>query len=127
VKTKNILMLAAFFAMTSVAIGAFAAHGLKHVMQAKQLQWIETASTYQMYHALALLAVAVLIMKVGQSKQLLLVCYSFVLGVMLFSGSLYALAITQINSFVYLTPVGGICFLIGWLVLIYAASKLSEK
>jgi uncharacterized membrane protein YgdD (TMEM256/DUF423 family) len=127
VKTKNILMLAAFFAMTSVAIGAFAAHGLKHVMQAKQLQWIETASTYQMYHALALLAVAVLMMKVGQSKQLLLVCYSFVLGVMLFSGSLYALAVTQIKSFVYLTPVGGVFFLIGWLVLIYAASKLSEK
>jgi uncharacterized membrane protein YgdD (TMEM256/DUF423 family) len=127
VKIKNILMLAAFFAMTSVAIGAFAAHGLKNIMQVKQLQWIETASTYQMYHALALLVVAVLMMKVGRSKQLLLVCYSFALGITLFSGSLYALAITHIKGFVYLTPVGGVCFIIGWLFLIYACSKVSEN
>lgn len=126
-KINKIMMLAAFFSLSSVAIGAFGAHRLKGLLGDKQLQWIDTASTYQMYHSLALLVVAVLMMQVGRTRALSLACYCFILGILFFSGSLYILALTEIRGAVYLTPVGGLSFIIGWSALIFGLSSLNNS
>ncbi|MEH6446913.1 MAG: DUF423 domain-containing protein [Oceanospirillaceae bacterium] len=130
-KAKQIIIIAALFAFFAVAIGALGAHGLKNYLSIKALAWVTTAATYQMYHALALLAVAALILKFGNRKSLLFVSYCFCTGILLFSGSLYLLAFSEVSSFVdlkfylvYLTPLGGFAFLLGWLGLIFAAISL---
>jgi uncharacterized membrane protein YgdD (TMEM256/DUF423 family) len=88
-----------------------------------------------MYHALAILAVGVLMMKVGKNSLLLTSGYSFSLGVLLFSGSLYVLALIEMGVIpsllkgyvVFMIPAGGVALIIGWLSLFLAASKLTES
>ncbi|MFT5707339.1 MAG: uncharacterized membrane protein YgdD (TMEM256/DUF423 family) [Oceanospirillaceae bacterium] len=130
-KAKHIIIIAALFAFCAVAIGALGAHGLKNHLSTTALAWVTTAATYQMYHALALLAVAALLLKFGKQKSLLFVSYSFCVGIILFSGSLYLLAFSEVSGFthlksylVYLTPLGGFALLLGWIGLIFAAVSL---
>jgi len=109
-------------AFIAVALGAFAAHGLKSRLDAAMLATFETGVRYQMYHALALLAVAWACTRwpgtaVNASGWL------FVAGTVLFSGSLYALSLTGIRWLGAITPVGGIAFLAGWLCLAWTAWK----
>jgi len=125
-QAKRWLMIAALSAFTAVAVGAFAAHGLKVVLSAKELAWLDTASRYQMYHSLALLAVAILLLKQTASKWLQVCALSFVIGILLFCGSLYALAFSSMQWLVYLTPLGGVAFLVGWLSLFMCAKDSSN-
>lgn len=119
---KIILSFAAFSAMLSVILGAFAAHGLKNKLSETLLSTFQTGVQYQMYHSLALILLVVLYRQMPQS--LLLYSAGFMLaGIILFSGSLYMLAITQIKWFGPITPLGGVCFIIGWALLIAAALK----
>lgn len=109
-------------AFIAVALGAFAAHGLKSRLEPALLVAFETGVRYQMYHALALLAVAWACTRwpgtaVNASGWL------FVAGTVLFSGSLYALSLTGIRWLGAITPVGGIAFLAGWLCLAWTAWK----
>jgi len=130
-KIKQLIMLAALFAALAVVIGAFSAHALQQQLSAKELQWIATATEYQQYHALALLAVALLMICNGKSKGLMLSSYAFIVAIVLFSGSLYFLAFSGSTALVYLTPLGGLAFIIGWLALFCAAAgsqfKLERK
>jgi uncharacterized membrane protein YgdD (TMEM256/DUF423 family) len=126
-QAKQWLMVAALCAFTAVAVGAFAAHGLKAVLSVKELAWLDTASRYQMYHALALLAVATLQFKSVGSQWLQVSACCFVGGILLFCGSLYALAFISVKWLVYVTPFGGLLFLIGWGALFFAAVKLAEN
>jgi len=126
-QAKKWLMVAAFCAFMAVAIGAFAAHGLKMILSAKELAWLDTASRYQMYHALALLGVSSLLSKGVAEKWLQISAFCFAGGILLFCGSLYALAFVTINWLVYLTPLGGLLFLIGWGALFRAAFRFTEK
>lgn len=123
-KIKQWLMIAALSAFIAVAIGAFAAHGLKRILAENELRWLATASQYQMYHALALLMVAVMQQKAIFNKWLEYSAYGFAIGILLFSGSLYALALTGLTWLVYVTPLGGLCFLLGWLCLFMAALRI---
>ena len=108
----------------SVAIGAFGAHALRARLEPARLATFETAVQYHMLHALALLAVAALMGRV-QSQQLLLLSGGlFTAGIVLFSGSLYALAITGITWLGAITPLGGIAFIGGWLCMGIAAWKM---
>ena len=108
----------------SVAIGAFGAHALRARLEPARLATFETAVQYHMLHALALLAVAALMGRV-QSQQLLLLSGGlFTAGIFLFSGSLYALAITGITWLGAITPLGGIAFIGGWLCMGIAAWKM---
>ena len=104
----------------AVLAGAFAAHSLRQKLAANDMAVFETAARYQMYHALALLAVAWASGRwPGTSIQLS--GWMFVAGTLLFSGSLYALALTGIRWLGAVTPFGGLAFLIGWLCLAWAA------
>ena len=108
----------------SVAIGAFGAHALRARLEPARLATFETAVQYHMLHALALLAVAALMGRV-QSQQLLLLSGGlFTAGIFLFSGSLYALAITGITWLGAITPLGGLAFIGGWLCMGIAAWKM---
>tara|TARA_B110000240_G_scaffold72621_2_gene82622 strand:+ start:493 stop:864 length:372 start_codon:yes stop_codon:yes gene_type:complete len=119
---KILLSIAACSAMLSVILGAFAAHGLKTKLSETLLNTFQTGVQYQMYHSLAIMLLIILYRQMPQS--LLLYSAGFMIaGIVLFSGSLYMLAITQIKWFGPITPLGGVCFTIGWALLIAAALK----
>lgn len=119
---KIILLFAAFSAMLSVILGAFAAHGLKSKLTEPLLAAFQTGVQYQMYHSLAVILVVVLYRQMPQ--PLLIVSAGFMLaGILFFSGSLYLLALTQMKWFGPITPLGGLCFIIGWAILIVSALK----
>lgn len=112
--------LGAVFALLAVAFGAFAAHSLKGHLSADDLSVFETGARYQMYHALALLAVAYASYRWGGGLTSV-AGWLFVAGIILFSGSLYALAISGVKLLGAITPLGGLCFLAGWVCLAIAA------
>ena len=122
--SRWILSAGAGFALLAVILGAFAAHGLKATLDTQQLALFETASRYQMYHALALLVVGVMLTNPQFSQSLLkLAALAFILGIILFSGSLYLLALVGVSWFGAITPLGGIAFLSGWFIVMVAALK----
>jgi uncharacterized membrane protein YgdD (TMEM256/DUF423 family) len=104
----------------AVAMGAFAAHGLKDRLPLEALAWIKTASDYQMWHGLALLAVAALA-RSGRANGLRPAAGALLLGVVLFSGSLYLLALTGWRGLAFVTPIGGTSLLLGWALLLWQA------
>ena len=112
--------LGALSALVSVAAGAFGAHALRLRLTPEYLAVFETASRYQMYHALGLLAVAWAITRWPGSLQLS-AGWLFVSGTVLFSGSLYLLALTEARWWGAVTPLGGVAFLAGWLCLALSA------
>ena len=121
---RTLWIAGAAMAGLSVAIGAFGAHALRARLEPARLATFETAVQYHMLHAVALLAVAALAGRV-QSQQLLLLSGGlFTAGIFLFSGSLYALAITGITWLGAITPLGGLAFIGGWLCMGIAAWKM---
>lgn len=120
-------MVRAFFitgsllAGLSIFMGAFAAHGATKLMTDAQLGWMEKAARYNMYHALALLFVAwALTQWPGQASLLSWAGWSFIIGIGLFSGSLYAMAFSPLRLGL-VTPLGGVAFVLGWLLMAVAA------
>ncbi len=120
---RGFLMLAAFFGFTGVALGAFAAHGLKKSLSAEYLAIFHTGVTYQLVHALALFGVALLAAHIP-GRLVMWAGVSFSIGILLFSGSLYLLTTVGIGKLGIITPFGGLAFLIGWLCLGLAAWRL---
>lgn len=120
---KNILLAGAVLGFLSVALGAFGAHALKATLEAAgRVDTFELAVRYQFFHALTLLVVGHWRDR-NESKFLGRAALFFVLGVVLFSGSLYALSLSSLGFVVFLTPLGGTCFLAGWSFLIYEILK----
>lgn len=124
---KNYLITATIIGGLAVAFGAFGAHGLEHITtDEKILHSFQTGVQYQIYHALALLAVALLFNNIS-SRRLIWAANCFIVGILLFSGSLYLLTFLKIqgsNAVKFigpLTPVGGLFFIAGWLFLLLAA------
>lgn len=107
----------------AVALGAFAAHGLSDQLSARMLGVFETGAEYQLTHALALIAIALLLDKRPQSKALKVSGWAFIAGLVLFPFSLYALALTGIGWLGAITPLGGVGFLVGWAALAVFALK----
>ncbi len=103
-----------------MAIGAFGAHGLRGRLTPEMLAVFETGVRYHMYHALALLATAALMTRVD-GRAVVVAGWSFLAGILIFSGSLYALALTGVTTLGAITPIGGLAFLIGWAALAVAA------
>jgi uncharacterized membrane protein YgdD (TMEM256/DUF423 family) len=114
--------LGAASAFIAVALGAFAAHGLKARLGADLLAAFETGVRYQMFHALALLAAAWAYTR-WPGALVLTSGWLFVAGTLLFSGSLYALALTGVRGLGIITPFGGLAFLAGWLCLAWTAIR----
>lgn len=106
----------------AVGFGAFGAHGLRERLDADALAVFDIAARYQMYHAFALLAVGFLALRVDNLTVRIAGC-AFVLGIVLFSGSLYGLALTGQRWMGMITPVGGLSFIVGWVALALAAYR----
>jgi uncharacterized membrane protein YgdD (TMEM256/DUF423 family) len=115
--------LGAIFAFLSVGCGAFGAHGLESKLEPRMLAVWETAARYQMYHALALIGLGIWIGQRPLPGSVTVAGWAFTLGIVLFSGSLYALALSGIKILGAITPLGGMAFLIGWIAFAWAAFK----
>ena len=112
-RPQSIVRMAAVLAFLGVALGAFGAHGLEDILKENErvATW-DTAVLYHLVHAVALLGVGVL------SRSPKVTVYAFLIGVIIFSGSLYILSVTNITKFGAITPIGGLAFLIGWAALV---------
>jgi len=118
------LLLSAFAGFSGVAMGAFAAHGLKSRLSADYLAVFQTGTHYQLIHALALLGVAILAL-IAPGRLINLAGGFFAVGIVLFSGSLYALTLSGIAKLGIITPFGGLAFLAGWACLGVAAWRMA--
>src|SRR5947209_17962792 len=116
------LLVAAINGFIAVAAGAFGAHGLQSRLDAHALQTFETAARYQMVHALAIGLATLATRNSGATFA----CALFLAGIVLFSGSLYLLALTGVRAFGFVTPFGGAAFLAGWAALAWAAVRASH-
>ncbi|MCU5746862.1 DUF423 domain-containing protein [Staphylococcus sp. SQ8-PEA] len=119
---KVFIILGALNTLIAVATGAFGAHGLEGKLSDKYMSVWEKATTYQMYHGLGLIAIGIISgttnIHVNWAGWLMF------FGIVFFSGSLYVLALTQIRILGAITPLGGILFILGWLLLVVATFKL---
>lgn len=106
---STLLAAGAINAALAVAAGAFAAHGLRGRLEARALEVFETGARYHMYHALAMILAALVATSGARTAG-----WMFQGGIVLFSGSLYALALTDVKVLGAITPVGGLAFLVGW-------------
>ena len=112
-----------FFAGLCIVLGAFGAHALKDQLSAYSISIYEKAVLYQMFHSLGILIVTL----IGETKQSLDVSLSiwfFIIGIVLFSGSLYILAVTNVKWLGMITPIGGTFFIIGWVLLLYKSLNI---
>lgn len=124
---KNCLLIGAFLGILAIILGAFAAHGIKELIPKASQQTFETGVRYQMYHAIFLLFVGSfsgLSSKVQRS-----ICVLVTLGVVLFSGSIYGLATNNLSAFDFksigfITPIGGLLFIVAWAVLFVHIFKM---
>lgn len=130
---KNFLTVAALFGALAVALGAFGAHSLKAMLPSDAVATFETGVRYQFYHVFALLIIGVASEKFS-AKLVRWAGNCFIAGIILFSGSLYVLTvllITETTSAIkyvgIITPVGGLFFIAGWLLLFFAASKKQSE
>ncbi len=124
---RTFILIAAVSGFLSVVVGAFAAHGLKKVLTPEMIEVVKTGVQYQMYHALALLMVALLLIHKPSTPGLKAGGWAFILGSLMFSGSLYALALGAPHWLGPITPLGGLCFLMGWVLLAVAAWRLKSE
>ena len=117
---RTFIFIGALMGFVGVGLGAFGAHGLKGRLSAEMLAVFETGVRYQMYHALALLALGALMSRL-EGRAVVVAGWSFTAGILIFSGSLYALALSGVTMLGAITPIGGVAFLIGWIALAIAA------
>ena len=115
---RILLTIGSLFAALSVLLGAFGAHGLKNRLSMEDLAIFETAVRYQMYHALGILLMGVASFYLTE-KLVSIPAYFLILGIIIFSGSLFLLVFTNLRWFGAITPIGGLCLIIGWLLLAY--------
>jgi uncharacterized membrane protein YgdD (TMEM256/DUF423 family) len=119
---RTFFVLGSVLAFLGVVAGAFAAHALKGHLTTRQLDIWETGARYHLYQSLALLVVAWAVTR-WPGTPVNLAGWLFAAGVILFSGSLYLLAVTDVKVLGVITPLGGLCFLVGWASLAYGASR----
>lgn len=114
-------------AALAVALGAFGAHGLKDIVTERLLTVYETGVRYHMYHALGLMLIALLADRIGDSKLLRNGVRLLIAGIILFSGSLYAMTLTDISELGAITPLGGVAFIAGWICVTIAVLGKKTK
>jgi len=127
---KKILVIASLLGLLSIAFGAFGAHGLKALISFEALQTFETGVRYQMYHALMLLFIGSTTLIKQKTKNILF--YLVIIGLLLFSGSIYGLATNNLTSFDFktigfITPIGGLLLIMSWSILLINFIKMKSK
>ncbi len=121
---KLLLQLGSIFSLLSVAIGAFGAHALKaRLVELGTVETFETAVRYQMFHSVGIFICA-LLMANFPKLELQTAGYSFAVGILIFSGSLYILSLTGIKWLGAITPLGGVAFILGWSGILWKVSTL---
>jgi uncharacterized membrane protein YgdD (TMEM256/DUF423 family) len=120
---KTFLMLGSLNAFLSVALGAFGAHALRSKLSPDMLNVYQTGVQYHMIHSIGLILIALLADKLGNSSMVNVSGWALFIGIVLFSGSLYALSLSGIKVLGAITPLGGVSFLLGWILLAIAAMK----
>ncbi|MBC2007300.1 DUF423 domain-containing protein [Listeria welshimeri] len=118
---KKTIIAGAIFAGLAVLFGAFGAHALKDVLGRYASTW-ETGVQYQMFHAVGILIIG-LLMEKQTSRLYNWAAILFSVGIVFFSGSLYVLSISKVTVLGAITPIGGVCFVVGWFLLILGVSK----
>lgn len=123
-KANRILQITGISGALAVGLGAFGAHGLEALLvQNGRLDTFQTAVNYHFYHTLALLGIGVLASTKPQWKGFSFTAWCMILGIMIFSGSLYVLSLTGITWLGAITPLGGLSFILGWSSLVYLSIK----
>ena len=129
-KQSTLLRITAVLGAVSVALGAFGAHGLERLVGPEQLDTFQTGVRYQFYHTLGLGMLAALSGRTAKARYgTIAICW--ILGILLFSGSLYLLSLREVHglpvSFLGpITPMGGLLFIVGWVMLFFVTGKLDE-
>lgn len=123
---RSTLVIAALLGALAVALGAFAAHGLQTLLSERLLQVFQIGVQYQFYHVFALLLTGLLQQR-RDSRGLRLAAILFLLGILIFSGSLYVLALSGVHWLGAITPLGGSAFIAGWLVLAFSIFKQGNE
>jgi uncharacterized membrane protein YgdD (TMEM256/DUF423 family) len=122
-RLKTFIIIGAINAFLAVALGAFGAHGLEGRVEQKYLEIWKTGVTYQMFHATGLLIVGVLLGRLPANALLSWSGWMMLIGIVLFSGSLYVMTLTKISVLGAITPLGGLSFLAAWILIVVAAVK----
>ncbi|AJY75627.1 DUF423 domain-containing protein [Paenibacillus beijingensis] len=117
---KTLLLLGSLAMFLAVALGAFGAHALRKKLTEDTMKVYQTGIQYHLAHALGLLLLGVIAENADHSSQVVLAGWFLLAGIVLFSGSLYALSLTGIRKLGIITPFGGIAFLTGWVILMFA-------
>jgi len=124
--SRAMMIFSAISGFIFVMFGAFGAHVLSQSLGAQEMAWIHTGLEYQAYHTLAILGLAVAMLR--RANIWFYWSSAFLaLGTVLFSGSLYCLALSHLKMWVFVTPVGGVCFLIGWVLMLIGALRLKKR
>ena len=118
-----IIMLAGVNGFLAVSLGAFASHMLRDRLSPELLHTFQTGVQYHMYHALALFGTGLMMINFPATNLLRISAYLMLAGIVLFSGSLYLLSITGIRWLGAITPIGGLCFLAAWALIVWFAAK----
>ena len=122
--TNPLITMAGVNGLLAVMLGAFMSHSLEETINTELLGVFQTGVSYHMYHSLAALAAGILSHIFPKVRLLKFSAYSFLLGIVLFSGSLYLLALTELSMIGMITPIGGTLFIFGWIMLcIFGAKK----
>jgi uncharacterized membrane protein YgdD (TMEM256/DUF423 family) len=124
--SSTLLVFAAVSGFILVAFGAFGAHVLNHYLSAQHLAFIYTGLEYQAWHTVAMLAICSLNLQ-RQNIWFYWGGFCWALGIILFSGSLYSLALSNLHFLVFITPIGGVCLLLGWLLVLLGTLRLRNK
>ncbi|MBS0849464.1 DUF423 domain-containing protein [Citrobacter sp. JGM124] len=124
--SRFMLIFTAISGFVFVALGAFGAHSLSKSLGPAEMGWIHTGLEYQAFHTLAIFGLAI-----AMQRRISIWFYwssvFMVLGIVLFSGSLYCLALSQVRMWAFVTPVGGVSFLAGWVLMLIGAVRLKKK
>lgn len=126
-KSKTIITTGAIFMALAVALGAFGAHIVQDMLTPDRFDVYQTAVEYHFYHALGLLFLGVITFQIPDNKWLSLSGYCLISGIIIFSGSLYALTLTDTGWLGAVTPVGGFAFIFGWVFLVIGVIKSGVK
>ncbi len=121
---NKFLALGSVSGFIAVALGAFGAHALKDKLDPHMLDVYKTGVQYQFYHTFAIIAVAILLKYFSDNSLLTYAGYLFLIGIILFSGSLYTMALTDVKVLGAVTPFGGLCFLAGWALLFVSVWRM---
>ncbi|HHY21507.1 MAG TPA: DUF423 domain-containing protein [Bacilli bacterium] len=120
---KWFIVIGSIGAALSVALGAFGAHGLEGRLAERMMKNFQTGVQYQMYHSLGLVLVGLIAWKLQDSSLINAAGWGLLIGIILFSGSLYVLSLTGITKLGMITPFGGVAFIVGWILLVVAVMR----